>query len=155
MQGNVPVEACAFDHMLVNLSHSENRFDSRSEPLFRLFHLLPVTMASLERLCEDGDPDDVKHASTLLARFGGTGGYDRTVSAAVVADTMLVMQHFINESQSTRDDVVLSGKFSDQCKARLRSLLRDGAIWLPEAAARETMDHQTCLPVRRPAPSPA
>ena len=138
MQGKVPVEARAFARIWVNLSHSEARFDSRSEPLFRLFHLLPVTMASLERLCEDGDPDDVKHASTLLARFGGTGGYDRTVSAVVV-----------------RDDVVMSGKFSDQCKAWLRPLLRDGAIWLPEAAARETMDHQTCLPVRRPAPSPA
>ena len=62
-------------------------------------------------------------------------GDDRTVSAAVVADTMLIMQEFIYQSQSTTDDVMYSGKQSDLCKARLRSLLRDGAIWLPEVAA--------------------
>ena len=134
MQGNVPVEARAFARSLVNLSYSEARFDSRSEPLFRLFQLLPVTLAALERLCEVGDPGDVKHASALLTRFGGPEGYDRTVSAALVGDTMLVMQEFINVSQSTTDDVMVSGKQSDLCKNRLQFLLQEGAIWLPQVA---------------------
>ena len=63
MQGNVPVDARAFANIMVNLSFSEARFDSRSEPLFRLFQLLPVTLAALERLCDVGDPGDVEHAS--------------------------------------------------------------------------------------------
>ena len=145
MQGTVPVEARAFARILVNLSHSEARFDSRSEPLFRLFKLLPVTFAALERLCEVGDRKDVKHASALLARFGGPEGYDRAVSAAVVGDTMLVMQEFINLSQATTDDVMLTGTNSDMCKTRLRSLLQDGAIWLPEVALGPTI-----RPARRP-----
>ena len=74
----------------------------------------------------------MKHATSLLERFGGPEGYDRAVGAAVVADTMLVMQEFINRSQGTSDDVMLTGKNSDLCKTRLRSLLLDGAIWLEE-----------------------
>ena len=111
-----------------------------------MFELLPVTLAALERLCEEGDTDDVKHATALLTRFGGPEGYDRTVSAAVVGDAMLVMQEFINVSQSTTDDVVLSGTQSDLCKSRLRTLLQDGAIWLPEAGG--TLTHRALEAIR-------
>ena len=127
-QGNVSTDARAFADILVNLSFSEARFDSRSEPLFRLFLLLPVALDTLERLCRVGDTDDVKHAAALLSRFAGLSGYDRVVCAAVVADTMLVMQEFINVSHADTDDAVLTGKQCNQCKCRLRSLLGDGAI---------------------------
>ena len=65
-----------FSRLVRNFSSKEARFDSKTEPLFRLFNLLPV-----------------------LRHFGGAAGYCRLVSAAVVADGMMVIGKFINKSQ--------------------------------------------------------
>ena len=48
-QHEVPMSAKAFATTLRNLHYAEQRFDSRSLPLFRLFQLLPVVIGTLER----------------------------------------------------------------------------------------------------------
>ena len=53
------------------------------------------------RLTKDGDTDDRARATSLLREFAGTTGYDKLVSAAVVADAMAVSGVFINLEQAT------------------------------------------------------
>ena len=107
-----------FANLLNSFSHREARFDSRTEPLFRLFDFLAVGLEVLRRLASAGDDQDRTWARRLLHRLGGPGGYDRLVSAAVVADGMMVIGKVINRSQAVAsaqletfvyDSVVLSG----------------------------------------------
>jgi len=88
--------------LIRNFSHKEARFDSRSEPLFRLFKLLPFAIECLVQLSADPDWDTRQFPISLLKKFGGLEGYDRLVSAAVVADGMVTFQKFINLSQVFR-----------------------------------------------------
>jgi hypothetical protein len=88
-----------FSRLVRNFSSKEARFDSKTEPLFRLFNLLPVAIDTLKTLAEGRDGDDARPAAELLRHFGGAAGYCRLVSAAVVADGMMVIGKFINKSQ--------------------------------------------------------
>ena len=83
------------------MSFAEQRFDSRSAPLFKFFSLFPFAVKTLARLTKDGDNDDRAWATSLLREFAGTTGYDKLVSAAVVADAMVVSGVFINLEQAT------------------------------------------------------
>ena len=125
-----PVEAREFSKVLKNMSYSEVRFDSQCSPLFIIFRLLPVALSTLEKLSASGDPADVRLVSHLLKRFAGPDGYDRVISAAVTGDAMMVIQRVINQSQSTTDDPMVHGKQSDEVRRTLRTLLRDGAVFL-------------------------
>lgn len=93
--------ADVFSKLIKNFSHKEARCDSRTEPLFRLFHLLPVAIETLRDLASGPDQEDKMYARDLLRKFGGAAGYDRLVSAAVVADGMMVIGKFVNASQAS------------------------------------------------------
>jgi len=128
------MSADAFGKLIVNFSHKEARFDSRSEPLVRLFRLLPIVIETLRKLSEDADDDaDRRYAKALLRSFGGPVGYDLLVSAALTADAMLVLGKYINLSQVSADDAALEGEESARMLHEVRVLFRDGGIWLPEA----------------------
>ena len=57
------------------MSFAEQRFDSRSAPLFKFFSLFPFAVKTLARLTKDGDNDDRAWATSLLREFAGTTGY--------------------------------------------------------------------------------
>ena len=76
-QHEVPMSAKAFATTLRNLHYAEQRFDSRSLPLFRLFQLLPVVIDTLEELAGQGTLDERKWAAALLAEFGGPAGFEK------------------------------------------------------------------------------
>ena len=122
MQGEAPTAAETFSKLMKNTSYSEQRFDSRAEPLFRIFYLLTICFGALERLCKQGDVDDLRWASHLQVRCCGVGGYDRLVSAAVVGDAMLVVQKTINLAQISADDAALEAAQSDQLRHTLKGL---------------------------------
>ena len=88
------MDANAFSKIIKNFSQKECRFDSRTEPMFRLFEMLPLVIQMLQVLATT----DV-WAKELFRTFGGPSGYDRLVSAAIVGDAMLVLGKFINASQ--------------------------------------------------------
>ena len=76
-QCEVPVSAQAFATILRNLHYAEQRFDSRSLPLFRLFSLLPVVISVLEELAASGTLEERKWAVKLLKEFGGPEGFEK------------------------------------------------------------------------------
>lgn len=99
------VTSVGFSNIILNFSHKEARFDSRSEPLFRLFRLLPVAIEALKHFADSSvgpDDKDRRFAQSLLRKFAGADGYDRLVSAAVIADAMVVIGRYINLSQVGR-----------------------------------------------------
>lgn len=95
------VDAITFSQTLNNFSQKECRFDSRSEPMFRLFYLLPLVIDLLEKLAASDS-----WARDLVRKFGGPAGYSRLVGAAVVGDGMLVLGKFINSSQAPHAKVL-------------------------------------------------
>ena len=108
------MSAEAFGKLIVNFSHKEARFDSRSEPLVRLFRLLPIVIEVLRELSGHpnelrsvSDVEDRRYARALLRSFGGPAGYDLLVSAAVTADAMLILGKYVNLSQVSDDDSAL------------------------------------------------
>lgn len=88
-----------FSRLIKNFSSKECRFDSKTEPWFRLFQLLPIAISTLKALAESAD-DHARPAAELLRQFGGSDGYCRLVSAAVVADGMLVLGKYVNLNQA-------------------------------------------------------
>ena len=127
------MSADAFGKIIVNFSHKEARFDSRSEPLVRLFRLLPICIETLRELTVSGDDEDRRLCQTLLRSLGGPTGYDLLVSSAVIADGMVLVGKYINLSQVHNDDSALEGEESARMVHEVKVLFEDGAIWLPEA----------------------
>ena len=64
------MSADAFSKIIVNFSHKEARFDSRTEPLVRMFRLLPICVESVRELTVSGDDDDRRYCMKLLRSFG-------------------------------------------------------------------------------------
>ena len=127
------MSADAFGKLIVNFSHKEARFDSRTEPLVRMFRLLPICIESLRELTVSGDDDDRRYCMKLLRSFGGATGYDSLVSSAAVGDGMVVVGKYLNLSQVADDDSALEGDESARMVHEVKVLFEDGGIWLPEA----------------------
>ena len=117
-----------FARTLRNLSFSDARFDSRPLPLAKLLYMMPTTIATLERLAQEGDTDDRSWARELLLMFGGDKGYDNLVSCAVVCDAMLVGQGFLREQDKAEEDISLSVMQAATILTTLRRMLKDGCI---------------------------
>ena len=111
-----------------------------------MFRLLPVVIECLCELTEKGDDEDRRYAGKLLRSFGGVAGYDLLVSAAATADAMVVLGKYINLSQVSNDDAALEGEESSRMLHEVRTLFRDGGIWLPEAEG--TLTHCVLAAIR-------
>ena len=123
-----------FSQTLRNMSYAEQRFDSRSQPLFVIFSMIPVAVRFfLQNVLIRGDRDDRIWAQDMLMQWGGDIGYDRLISAAVFSDAMIEAQRFIRICDGADDDVTLTGRQASELLAHLRVLLLDGAIWLEHA----------------------
>jgi hypothetical protein len=123
-----------FAKTLRNMSFADHRFNSRSEPLFRVFKLFPEAVAAARMLSETGDIADRAWAENFLTQLAGEEGFDRVVGAAVVGDAMLSVETAIRLEDVDSADCALSAVVAARCRDNLRSLLWDGAIWLPEAS---------------------
>lgn len=79
-----------FSSLLQDLNYAEQRFNSRSEPLFRLFMLLPVAIDAVRILAckahRDGKVTEELWCNSFLEQFAGDAGYCKVVGAALVAD---------------------------------------------------------------------
>ena len=140
------LQAPAFAEIIRNLSYAEQRFDSRSEPLFRFFSLITMAIEALRELWEAGEYVERVWARDLLTVMGGEEGYDRLVSAAVVGDAMQVITWAIDLEQRADDEVSCSAQVAARTRSTLRSLLVDGAIWLEEASG--TLVHTVLSAIR-------
>ena len=132
-----------FSKLIKSLSFADHRFDSRQKPLHRLFSLLGVVISLLTDIANGVGPwqsDDRSFALELLQQFSGDRGYNTVVSAALVADIMIIAQPFLRVADAGHADFSLSAASAAECLATLRHLLKDGAIWLPEA--KETLVHR-------------
>ena len=126
VQKGKPVEARVFLRIVRNFSYAAQRFNSMSEPVWKLFLLFPCVVDALVLL---GD----EWSKKLLLRFAGRKGYDLLVSAAMVADVMMLLQPCIRiEDQSDGDASLLASTVS-KVRDDLHDLLVRGGIWLKEA----------------------
>ncbi|CAE7568290.1 unnamed protein product [Symbiodinium sp. CCMP2592] len=134
--------AIGFSNLIKSMSFADHRFDSRIRPLHRLFRLLVVVLAMLEDIASGRgpwQPEDKAFATELLLQFSGDQGFNVVVSAALVADTMIVAAPFLRVADESNADFALSADAAAKCLADLRHLLKDGGIWLPQA--KDTLVH--------------
>ncbi|MCP4241422.1 MAG: hypothetical protein GY772_12755, partial [bacterium] len=129
-----------FARVVRNVHYAEQRFDSRSAPLFTIFSMLPTVIRFLQICAKKGDRADHTWAENLLRQLAGDTGYDRLVSAAVFSDAMIESQLFLRVCDQDEDDVTVTGAQASQILRRLRFLLLEGGIWLPEAE--QTLTHK-------------
>ena len=122
-----------FVHFLRNLSYQDCRFNSRSEPLYRIYRVLPSIVEAARLLTRHGDPGDVRWAVNVLNNFDGVEGYDRVVSTAVIACAMVEMQTAIRLEEPNDADIAMSPTIAAQVRDRARVLFHEGAIFLEEA----------------------
>jgi hypothetical protein len=125
-QRAVPVEARVFSKILRSFGYAEQRFNSRSEPFFKLFLLLPT---AVDALAELGD----SWSRTILNTLGGAHGYDLVVSAALVADVMMFIQPCIREEDTDDGDASHLGTTACKIRDGLHDMLELGTIWLKES----------------------
>ena len=109
-------------------------------------------------------------ASNLLARFSGPSGYDLIVSAALVADIMMLIQPCIRLEDSNDGDAALLGSTASKIRDDLRNMLELGSIWLKESEGtcvhaalqamqgrvvffRDASGKKTCAAIGWPAPT--
>ena len=90
--GKAVQDATTFSNVIRNFSHKEARYDSRSEPLFRLLFLACD-------LLRDVDSADRRFAIEMLKKCGGPEVFDRLTCCAVLADAMILANVAINASQ--------------------------------------------------------
>ena len=154
------MEARPFGKVLRNFVYAEQRFNSRTEPLFKLFHLLPAAVDALIELGGVG----LKFVGTLQR------GYDLIVSAALVADIMMLIQPCIRLEDSNDGDAALLGSTASKIRDDLRNMLELGSIWLKESEGtcvhaalqamqgrvvffRDASGKKTCAAIGWPAPT--
>ena len=145
-QKEQPMDARVFLKELRNFSFTECRFNSRSEPLFKIFMLLPVAFAVLEYLALNGTPSEQELARALLVSCSGEAGYATLVGAALVGDIMVVMQRAIRLEDGNDGDVSLLPSEAASLRDTLKNLLHDGAIWLEESKG--TLVHAALTAIR-------
>ena len=92
-----------FSGAIRNFSFALQRFNSLSEPLFKLLVCLKSVYAFLAKLCEEGDREDRLWAEELIGRLTGADAYQHLVNTALVADAMLVGQKFLRLADVSDD----------------------------------------------------
>ena len=106
--------ADSFRRAIKNFSFAMQRFDSLSEPLHRIFLLLPEVMVFLGELSRVGDRGDGQWARSLLKSLTGPESYVKVLSAALASDCFLVCQKFLR-----KDDTADAEVYMKAGKARL------------------------------------
>ena len=136
-----------FSRVLRNFQFAEQRFNSRTKPLFRIFRLLPTVIQTLSDITsKSDDPQDANWAEELLQKFSGPQGYEALVTAAVVADTLIARQPALRLEDEASADFSLSGVEAAKLTQTLRALLHDGGIFLEECD--ETLTHTVLRAIR-------
>ena len=136
-----------FARVLRTFQYAEQRFNSRSKPLYRIFRLLPTVIQTLSDITSmTDDPHDSNWAESLLLRFSGTKGYETLVTAAVVADAMMAFQPAIRLEDAAAADFSLSAVEAAKLKQTLWALLYHGGIFLEECS--ETLTHTVLRSIR-------
>ena len=100
-------DSVKFSKALKNFSLAAQRFNSLSDPLFKIFHLLPNVLKFLTELTEKGDVEDARWATQLLLAVTGKRAWFKIMVAAMAGDAMMLCQKFIPEVsvQSQRHDL--------------------------------------------------
>ncbi|CAE7650905.1 unnamed protein product [Symbiodinium sp. CCMP2592] len=135
-------DGASFCRFLKGFSFADHRFDSRKRPPVRLFTMLPILMECLQRVTEGGTSftdADVVWCRNLLQDWGGDKGYIRLVGSALIADALVMSWPFLKLADKSEADYSLTGVQAAECLSLLRSMLLEGAIWLP--AAKGTLVH--------------
>ena len=135
-------DAASFSRFLKGFAFADHRFDSRKRPLVRLFTMLPIVMECLQRVTEGGtsfQDADVLWCRNLLQEWGGDRGYVRLVGSALIGDALVMSWPFLKLADKSEGDYSLTGVQAAECLSLLRSMLLQGAIWLP--AAEGTLVH--------------
>ena len=143
------VSSASFVGLIKSLAYADHRFDSRKRPLFRLFRLFVTVLDLLEEIAgEEGqwDRDDRKIAVNLLAQLGGDTGFCTCVSAAVVADTMILGWPMLKVCDQDASDYALAAPMAAETLATMKHMLHDGGIWLPQA--KDTLTHTVLSAIR-------
>ncbi|CAE7238318.1 unnamed protein product [Symbiodinium sp. CCMP2592] len=143
------VSSASFVGLIKSLSFADHRFDSRKRPLFRLFKLFITVLDLLEDIASQGgqwDREDRNIAVNLLTQIGGDTGFCTCVSAAVIADTMLLGWPMLKVCDQDASDFSLAGPMAAKTLATLKHFLYDGAIWLPQA--KDTLTHAVLSSIR-------
>ena len=96
-----------FRKAIKNFSFAMQRFDSLSEPLHRIFLLLPEVMVFLGELSRVGDRADAQWARSLLRSLTGPESYVKVLSAALASDCFLVCQKFLRKDDSADAEVFM------------------------------------------------
>jgi hypothetical protein len=142
------LDVFTFEKIVRNLSYAEQRFDSRTEPLLRIFKLLPVIMDTLERcalMCDDDNDPGV--FALIIENLTGKKGYSVIVRAAVASDILVISQETLRIVDKSDGDSAIVSSVAYELLDKLKCLLHDGAIWKPEAngtlthAAIESIKH--------------
>ncbi len=132
-QKDAGVDSRAFGHILKNFAYAEQRFDSRSVPLFKFFQLLPIAIRALVKLnvASRGDADE-EWAADILSKITGPTGYVNLLSSALVADLMLVVHPILRSEDTNQNDVAVTGVAAAQVRDRLHDLFKNRGIWLEQ-----------------------
>ena len=94
-----------FSKALKNFSFAAQRFNSLTDPLFKIFHLLPEVLAFLSELTRKGDADDAKWATHVLQSVTGKRAWFRIMVAAMAGDAMMLCHKFIRKDDSASTEV--------------------------------------------------
>lgn len=132
------MEAREFANFMAHFSYAEPRFDSRTLPLFRFFKLMPVALEVAQQFAS-GDGKEAVVCKGFLMAFQGHAGYDAIVSAAATIDVLVVMHPILRVHDQTCEDASVEARFAAEVRDTLRSLLRDGALWLQQSSG--TLTH--------------
>lgn len=135
-----------FSQTIRNLAFAEQRYDSRSRPLFRLFTLLPVAIDVLQKLTKVEKEDAAKCAKEILSLFAGDEGFVRVIGAAVAADAMCIGWQYIRLDDAEAADFSLTGPRAAELLHTMRAMLLDGGLFLAEASG--TLTHQALCAMR-------
>ena len=91
-----------FSKALKNFSFAAQRFNSLTDPLFKIFHLLPEVLAFLSELTRKGDADDAKWATHVLQSVTGKRAWFRIMVAAMAGDAMMLCHKFAKTRHQRR-----------------------------------------------------
>lgn len=96
-----------FAKAIKNFGFAMQRFDSLSNPLSKIFELLPEVFAFVCEISRVGDREDSKWACEVLAKISGPGSWQRIMVAALAADALLVLQRHLRMDDKGEGEVYI------------------------------------------------
>ncbi|CAE7692666.1 unnamed protein product [Symbiodinium sp. CCMP2592] len=100
-------QAQSFRKAVKNMSFALQRFDSLSEPLFKIFLHFPSVLRFLGALTRDGDPEDARWSRRLLTQVTGLQGFRKLMTAALASDALMMAQRFLRQDDRADTEVFL------------------------------------------------